>query len=129
SCRQRSAAAQAAVTQAGKTVQNPGRRGGAPAAAARDATHRGRRGAGGTGAAAAGDATDGGRRGAAAPAPLPFDQRDIVNNGADDDGSGSTAVLAIAKAFATGPRPKRSGVFMWHAGEEGGLLKSRYNAD
>jgi len=49
--------------------------------------------------------------------------------GADDDGSGSTAMLAIAKAFATGPKPKRSVVFVWHTGEEAGLYGSRYNAD
>jgi hypothetical protein len=66
---------------------------------------------------------------AAAPSPTPFEQRDIISNGADDDGSGSTAMLAIAKAFATGPKPKRSLVFVWHAAEEGGLQGSRYNAD
>jgi len=54
---------------------------------------------------------------------------DIINNGADDDGSGTVAVMAIAKAFATGPKPKRSAVFVWHAGEEAGLLGSRYMAD
>jgi hypothetical protein len=70
-----------------------------------------------------------GRGPAATPAIVPFEQRDLVNNGADDDGSGSTALLAVAKAFATGPRPKRSVVFIWHAGEEGGLLGSRFNAD
>jgi Zn-dependent M28 family amino/carboxypeptidase len=53
----------------------------------------------------------------------------MISNGADDDGSGSTALLAIAKAFATGPKPKRSVVFIWHAGEETGLYGSRYNAD
>ena len=37
--------------------------------------------------------------------------------------------MAIAKAFATGPKPKRSVVFVWHAGEEAGLLGSRYMAD
>ena len=37
--------------------------------------------------------------------------------------------MGIAKAFATGPRPKRSVVFVWHAGEESGLLGSRYMAD
>ncbi len=58
----------------------------------------------------------------------PLDE-DRVWNGADDDGSGSTAVLAIAKAFATGPKPRRSVVFVWHAGEEAGLLGSRYMAD
>jgi Zn-dependent M28 family amino/carboxypeptidase len=54
---------------------------------------------------------------------------DIVNNGADDDGSGTVALLALAKAFALGPKPKRSLMFMWHAGEEAGLYGSRYNAD
>jgi Zn-dependent M28 family amino/carboxypeptidase len=58
-----------------------------------------------------------------------MDQRDLVSNGADDDASGSTAVLAVAKAFATGPKPKRSVVFVWHSGEESGLYGSRYNAD
>ncbi len=55
--------------------------------------------------------------------------QDAIWNGADDDGSGSTAVLAIAKAFVTGPKPKRSVVFVWHAGEEAGLIGSTYMAD
>jgi hypothetical protein len=102
-CRRRSPAAQAAVVAAGKTVQRPN----APA----------------------------GGRGANAPAAnagansQPFDERDFISNGADDDGSGSTAQLAIAKAFATGPKPKRSVAFVWHTGEESGLYGSRYNAD
>jgi hypothetical protein len=54
---------------------------------------------------------------------------DRINNGADDDGSGTVAIMAIARAFALGPRPKRSLLFVWHAGEESGLLGSRYNAD
>jgi Zn-dependent M28 family amino/carboxypeptidase len=54
---------------------------------------------------------------------------DLINNGADDDGSGSAALLGIAKAFATGPKPKRSVVFVWHTAEEAGLLGSRYMAD
>jgi hypothetical protein len=66
---------------------------------------------------------------AAAVPVVALDQRDLVSNGADDDGSGSTAELAIAKAFATGPKPKRSIVFIWHTGEEAGLYGSRYNAD
>ena len=37
--------------------------------------------------------------------------------------------MAIAKAFALGPKPKRSVMFVWHAGEEAGLLGSRYMAD
>ena len=52
-----------------------------------------------------------------------------MSNGADDDASGSTSVLGVAKAFATGPKPKRSIVFVWHTGEESGLYGSRFNAD
>jgi hypothetical protein len=54
---------------------------------------------------------------------------DVINNGADDDGSGTVAVMALAKAFATGPKPKRSVMFVWHTGEESGLYGSRYMAD
>lgn len=48
--------------------------------------------------------------------------------GADDDGSGTVAVLNIAKALAE-QRPKRSVLVIFHAGEELGLLGSEYNAD
>jgi hypothetical protein len=48
--------------------------------------------------------------------------------GADDDGSGTVAVLNIAKAIAD-QRPKRSVLIIFHAGEELGLLGSEYNAD
>jgi hypothetical protein len=51
---------------------------------------------------------------------------DRIWNGADDNGSGSVGLMALAKSFATGPRPRRSVVFVWHAGEETGLLGSRY---
>ncbi|MEP6919179.1 MAG: M28 family peptidase, partial [Acidobacteriota bacterium] len=54
---------------------------------------------------------------------------DTINNGADDDGSGTVALMALAKAFALGPKPKRSVLLMWHSGEEAGLYGSRYNAD
>ena len=54
---------------------------------------------------------------------------DRIWNGADDDGSGSVALMALARAFAQGSRPKRSLLFVWHAGEERGLLGSRYFAD
>ena len=64
--------------------------------------------------------------GATRPTPRPGD---IINNGADDDGSGTAALMALAKAFAKGPKPKRTVVFVWHAGEEGGLVGSRYMAD
>src|SRR5581483_7260841 len=42
---------------------------------------------------------------------------------------GVVAEMAIARAFATGPRAKRSILFVWHTGEERGLLGSRYFAD
>ncbi len=61
--------------------------------------------------------------------PAPGQSDDIINNGADDDGSGTVGIMAIARAFALGPKPKRSILFVWHAGEESGLLGSRYNAD
>lgn len=48
--------------------------------------------------------------------------------GADDDGSGTAAVLTIAHALAT-TQPKRSLMIIFHAGEELGLLGSRYNTD
>ena len=52
---------------------------------------------------------------------------DKISNGADDDGSGTVAVLAIAEALAKSPqKPKRSILFVWHAGEEKGLLGSDY---
>jgi Zn-dependent M28 family amino/carboxypeptidase len=51
---------------------------------------------------------------------------DNIYNGADDDGSGTVAVLAMAEAFAHSPRPKRSIIFVWHCGEEKGLWGSRY---
>lgn len=54
---------------------------------------------------------------------------DVVNNGADDDGSGIVSLMAVAKAFATGQKPKRSVLFVWHSGEEEGLFGSRYMAD
>lgn len=49
-----------------------------------------------------------------------------VYNGADDDGSGTVSILELAHAFATGPRPKRSVIFIWHSGEEKGLWGSQY---
>jgi hypothetical protein len=52
---------------------------------------------------------------------------DTICNGADDDGSGTTALMGMAEALAKAPvRPKRSILFVWHAGEEKGLWGSRY---
>ncbi|QEG23509.1 M20/M25/M40 family metallo-hydrolase [Mariniblastus fucicola] len=53
-----------------------------------------------------------------------------VYPGADDNGSGSTAVLSIARAMALNPvKPKRSILFMWFTAEEVGLLGSKYYTD
>ena len=50
---------------------------------------------------------------------------DAIWNGADDDGSGTVAVMAMAEAFAKGTqRPKRSILFVGHAAEEKGLWGS-----
>jgi hypothetical protein len=57
-------------------------------------------------------------------------RRDSINNGADDDGSGSMTVLEVAQAFARGAvKPKRSLLFVWHTAEEKGLLGSRHFTD
>jgi hypothetical protein len=54
----------------------------------------------------------------------------LVFNGADDDGSGTVAVLELAEAFARakaeGHGPRRSILFMTVTGEEKGLLGSEY---
>ncbi len=56
-----------------------------------------------------------------------------INNGADDDGSGTVAMLEIAEAFKkaadAGNGPKRSLVFLHVTGEEKGLLGSQYYTD
>jgi len=62
---------------------------------------------------------------AARPARL-----DSIRNGADDDGSGSVTLLELAEAFQkSAVKPKRSLVFVWHVGEEKGLLGSRWYSD
>ena len=56
-----------------------------------------------------------------------------INNGADDDGSGTVAVLEIAEAFKAaeteGNGPKRSILFLHVTGEEIGLYGSKYYTD
>jgi peptidase M28-like protein len=71
----------------------------------------------------------GARRRGAPGRITPGKEDDRIWNGADDDGSGTVAIMALAKAFAEGPRPRRSVIFVWHAGEERGLWGSRYFAD
>ena len=56
-----------------------------------------------------------------------------INNGADDDGSGTVTLLEIAEAFKmaadAGLGPKRSLIFLHVTGEEKGLLGSKYYAN
>ena len=60
----------------------------------------------------------------------PAGDHDEIYNGANDDGSGTVSVIAIANAFAKlRLRPKRSLIFMTFCGEELGLLGSRYYAE
>jgi len=55
---------------------------------------------------------------------------DSIANGADDDGSGSMALLAVARALQAAPtKPRRSVLFVWHTAEEKGLLGSSYFVD
>ena len=51
---------------------------------------------------------------------------DSIYNGADDDGSGTTAVLEIARVIKAGPAPKRTLVFVATTGEEVGLLGTNW---
>ncbi len=59
--------------------------------------------------------------------------KDKVNNGADDDGSGTTGVLEIARAYAKakkdGNGPRRSILFLLVTGEEKGLLGSEWYSE
>ena len=55
---------------------------------------------------------------------------DSISNGADDDASGSMALLAVARVMQQAPvKPPRSTLFVWHIGEEKGLLGSSWFTD
>jgi len=55
---------------------------------------------------------------------------DSINNGADDDGSGTVTIIELAQAFASmETRPRRSLAFMTVSGEEKGLLGSQWYSD
>lgn len=57
----------------------------------------------------------------------PKPRLDSIRNGADDDGSGSMALLEIAEAIqGMKVKPKRSTIFVWHTGEEAGLIGSAF---
>ena len=53
------------------------------------------------------------------------DRKNVIRRGADDNASGTAAVLELARLFATSP-PKRSLLFVTFSGEEMGLLGSEY---
>jgi hypothetical protein len=63
----------------------------------------------------------------------PDETGDYINNGADDDGSGTVALMAIANALQNASRdginPRRSILFLHVSAEEVGLLGSRYYSD
>ena len=55
---------------------------------------------------------------------------DTISNGADDDGSGTVALIAIAQAFTRATeRPRRSILFVSHTAEEKGLIGSAWYTD
>lgn len=53
-------------------------------------------------------------------------ETDAIFNGADDDASGCAAVLELAEAFAAGPPPARTLVFLLATGEEIGLVGTHH---
>jgi hypothetical protein len=63
----------------------------------------------------------------------PDESGDPINNGADDNGSGTVALMAIANALnqasEDGYKPRRSVLFLHVSAEELGLLGSRYYSD
>ncbi|MES2174272.1 MAG: M28 family metallopeptidase [Pseudomonadota bacterium] len=54
---------------------------------------------------------------------------DTIYNGAKDNASGTAALLELARAYAKGPKPERSVLFLAVTAEEKGLLGSEYYAD
>ncbi|MFC0686548.1 M28 family metallopeptidase [Novosphingobium clariflavum] len=60
---------------------------------------------------------------------LPDARGDRIYNGARDNASGTAALLELARAFAKGPKPERSVLFLAVTAEEKGLLGSEYYAD
>jgi hypothetical protein len=62
----------------------------------------------------------------------PYEEGDSIYNGADDDGSGTVAIMELAKVFAEakkeGHGPRRSILFLAFTAEENGLLGSEFYA-
>ena len=63
------------------------------------------------------------------PAMSQAPRRREIHPGADDNASGTVALLQIARAFSRLEPPKRTTVFMSFSGEEMGLLGSKYYCD
>ncbi len=59
----------------------------------------------------------------------PSDTGDTIYNGADDDASGVTAVLELARALGTGPRPRRTVYFVLFGSEESGGYGAHFFVD
>jgi len=57
---------------------------------------------------------------------LPAVEGDSLANGADDNASGTTAVISLARYFANRPQPERTLVFVAFTAEEIGLVGSTY---
>jgi Zn-dependent M28 family amino/carboxypeptidase len=71
-----------------------------------------------------------GNRAAAASATAPSPAAsDTIFNGADDDASGSVAVLELAEQLAKGKRPRRTVIFAWFGSEELGGYGARHFID
>ncbi len=59
----------------------------------------------------------------------PVKKGDRIYNGADDDASGATAVIELARVFSQGPRPARTVLFVLFGSEELGGFGNRYFLD
>jgi peptidase M28-like protein len=66
---------------------------------------------------------------AGSPATSSAPAGDAIFNGADDDASGSVAVLELAEQLAKGKRPKRTVIFAWFGSEESGGYGARHFVD
>ncbi|WP_420144350.1 M28 family metallopeptidase [Sphingobium sp.] len=60
---------------------------------------------------------------------LPDAKGDTIYNGAKDNASGTAALLELARAYAKGPKPERTVLFLAVTAEEKGLLGTEYYAD
>lgn len=54
------------------------------------------------------------------------DGKKVINNGADDNASGTAGIVELARVFGAGPKLRRNILFMTFSAEERGLLGSRH---